>query len=245
MTDLPPPSAEDPEGAPPPPYPSTLSGPAPSYPPPGSYQQPPAYPPGPTSSRPATPRRTGGVGISRRAPRCRATRALAAGARRPLERPGQLPGPPGRMDHRLRHPVRRLLGDQGDLRHVAVARITINTNTATNGVIIHHHSDLSLLAGLLQIAIVLLYGALFCGSARGQTPGMMAVSVKAVDARTRGPIGFWRGLGRAAFEWVLWIVFILPWVLDMLFPLWDLKHQTLHDKVSGTVVIKALSAPPT
>jgi len=28
-----------------------------------------------------------------------------------------------------------------------------------------------------------------------------------------------------------------PWVLDVLFPLWDAKNQTLHDKVAGTVVI--------
>jgi uncharacterized RDD family membrane protein YckC len=31
----------------------------------------------------------------------------------------------------------------------------------------------------------------------------------------------------------------LPWVLDVLFPLWDPKKQTLHDKVSGTIVIRA------
>jgi uncharacterized RDD family membrane protein YckC len=67
---------------------------------------------------------------------------------------------------------------------------------------------------------------------------MMAVSVRAVDEGTGGPIGFWRGLGRAAFEWLLWVVFFVPWVVDMLFPLWDVRHQTLHDKVSRTVVVK-------
>jgi len=28
-----------------------------------------------------------------------------------------------------------------------------------------------------------------------------------------------------------------PWIIDMLFPLWDAQEQTLHDKVAGTIVI--------
>ena len=60
-----------------------------------------------------------------------------------------------------------------------------------------------------------------CGSSRGQTVGMMAVSARAVDARTGGPIGFGRALGRAPFEYLLVIVFFIPWVVDMLFPAWD------------------------
>ncbi len=30
----------------------------------------------------------------------------------------------------------------------------------------------------------------------------------------------------------------LIWLLDMLFPLWDKKRQTLHDKVAGSVVLR-------
>ncbi len=37
------------------------------------------------------------------------------------------------------------------------------------------------------------------------------------------------------------IVFVFPWVIDMVFPLWDPRRQTLHDKVTRTVVIKSLS----
>ncbi|HEY5244033.1 MAG TPA: RDD family protein, partial [Acidimicrobiales bacterium] len=84
-----------------------------------------------------------------------------------------------------------------------------------------------------------------CGSARGQTVGVMAVSARAVDERTGGPIGFGRALGRALFEWLMVIVIFIPWIIDMLFPAWDQRRQTLHDKVTRTVVVKTSAAPTT
>jgi len=89
----------------------------------------------------------------------------------------------------------------------------------------------------VEVAIALFYGVL-CGSSRGQTLGMMAVGVRAVDARAGGPIGISRGIGRAVIEYVLAAVLFVPWVIDMLFPLWDPNNQTLHDKATATVVIK-------
>jgi len=90
---------------------------------------------------------------------------------------------------------------------------------------------------LLSALIVLIYGTALVGSARGQTIGMMAVRAKAVDASNGQPIGHARALGRAVFEYVLiWVLFV-PWVVDMLFPLWDRRRQTLHDKVTNTVVV--------
>ena len=127
-------------------------------------------------------------------------------------------------------------------RAVHVGRIAVHNTTTASGV--HQRGHLSVIAWVVQIAVVLLYGALFCGSERGQTLGMMAVSVRAVDGRTGGPIGFWRALARGSFEWLLWVFFFIPWVIDMLFPLWDGRHQTLHDKVSNTVVVKASATPP-
>jgi uncharacterized RDD family membrane protein YckC len=91
---------------------------------------------------------------------------------------------------------------------------------------------------LLSALIVIIYGTAFIGSARGQTIGMMALGAKAVDAVSGGPIGHGRALGRAAFEYVLIFLLIIPWVVDMLFPLWDKQRQTLHDKITNTVVIK-------
>jgi uncharacterized RDD family membrane protein YckC len=91
---------------------------------------------------------------------------------------------------------------------------------------------------LLAPLIIVLYGTLMCGSTRGQTVGMMATGTRAVKATTGTPIGYASALGRALFEELLAAVFFLPWILDMLFPLWDGKKQTLHDKVSGTIVVR-------
>jgi len=91
---------------------------------------------------------------------------------------------------------------------------------------------------IIPAVIVMLYGMLLCGSARGQTLGMMIVRVRVVDANAGGPIGMGRALGRAAFEYVLALVLFLPWVVDMLFPLWDQRRQTLHDKVTNAVVVR-------
>jgi uncharacterized RDD family membrane protein YckC len=87
--------------------------------------------------------------------------------------------------------------------------------------------------------IILAYGMFFCGSARGQTIGMMVTRVKVVKTSTGAPIGYGAALGRAAFEELLAVALFIPWVIDMLFPLWDPRNQTLHDKVSGSVVIRA------
>jgi len=78
-----------------------------------------------------------------------------------------------------------------------------------------------------------------CGSARGQTLGMMCVGARVVDLRTGTPIGYARALGRGAFEYLMTVVLFIPWIIDMLFPLWDPMHQTLHDKVVGSIVISA------
>jgi uncharacterized RDD family membrane protein YckC len=92
--------------------------------------------------------------------------------------------------------------------------------------------------GLISAVIALVYGMLFVGSNRGQTPGMMAMGMRAIDPNTGGSIGYGRALWRAFFEYLMSVVIFIPWVIDMLWPLWDKCNQTLHDKVSNTVVIR-------
>jgi uncharacterized RDD family membrane protein YckC len=74
---------------------------------------------------------------------------------------------------------------------------------------------------------------------RGQTLGMMVVRVRAVDASSGQLIGVPRAIGRDLFERLLGFLFFLPLLVDLLFPLWDPRRQTLHDKVTNTVVIRA------
>jgi len=101
-----------------------------------------------------------------------------------------------------------------------------------------------LITGVLWIA----YGTFLCGSPKGQAVGMMAVGVRVVRDETLAALGYGRALARAVFEGVLRLINLLffllglIWILDMLFPLWDKKRQTLHDKVAGSVVLRARQA---
>jgi uncharacterized RDD family membrane protein YckC len=107
-------------------------------------------------------------------------------------------------------------------------------------------SALPLLIGAL---LYLVYGTIFCGSRRGQTVGMMAVGVRAVRDGTFERLGYARAGLRAVTEVVLRSLellspfLILVWLIDVLYPIWDKKRQTLHDKAGGSVVLRG--QPPT
>ena len=92
---------------------------------------------------------------------------------------------------------------------------------------------------LIQALIVVIYGTIMCGSSRGQTLGMMALHVRVVDIRDGGRIGFVRAFVRAVVEYVMAIVFLVPWIIDVLYPLWDPARQTLHDKAAAAIVINS------
>jgi uncharacterized RDD family membrane protein YckC len=97
-------------------------------------------------------------------------------------------------------------------------------------------------AGLVvHFVLLMLYGMLFVGSRRGQTPGMMLVGIRCIPAHDgNSSIGYAKALLRAFVEYLLAIAFFLPWMIDMLFPLWDKRKQTIHDKAAGTIVVDRL-----
>ena len=70
----------------------------------------------------------------------------------------------------------------------------------------------------------------------GQTPGKMALGIKVVTDDA-GRVGYLRALGRYFSEVVLGI-FYLPLFVSYLWPLWDGRRQTLHDKAARTVVTR-------
>jgi len=89
-------------------------------------------------------------------------------------------------------------------------------------------------------------------SQRGQTVGNMAVSTRVVD----GASGHRPSVTKAVVRWTLDGVLgifgliaslnrvgvvvdltVLIGLIDYLWPLWDARNQTLHDKVAGTFVI--------
>lgn len=118
--------------------------------------------------------------------------------------------------------------------------ITSVNGTTTHTTALHVGAKGLLIHGL----VVLAYGTLFCGSQRGQTIGMMVAGTRAVDKVAGSPIGYARAFGRALLEYVLVIALFIPWVIDMLFPLWDPMNQTLHDKATNTIVIKPTMGRP-
>jgi uncharacterized RDD family membrane protein YckC len=84
---------------------------------------------------------------------------------------------------------------------------------------------------------LLAYQILLLGQARGQTVGNMALGTKVVDANTGNPIGYGRAAIRAVVLLVLDLTLILG-LLSILWPLWDRRNQTWHDKAANTLVIR-------
>lgn len=93
------------------------------------------------------------------------------------------------------------------------------------------------LARVVDAAGALAYQGLLL-SYRGQTVGMMAVGTRIVDARSGGGISVGRALLRALIEGVFAVLLLIPWLVDVLWPLGDGRNQTLHDKIVGTLILR-------
>jgi uncharacterized RDD family membrane protein YckC len=100
-------------------------------------------------------------------------------------------------------------------------------------------------ATLIAGAVTGPYYVLMEGRRAGQTLGKMAANIRVVDQVTGGRIGW----GKAVVRWFVRLLFwvsvplltfgagiMLP-LLDALWPLWDERKQTLHDKLSRTLVV--------
>ncbi len=93
-------------------------------------------------------------------------------------------------------------------------------------------------AYLLTIVAPFIYFTVMNGRESGQSLGKRWVGIRVADGSTGNSIGYGRAFGRYAITFVFWIV-VIPAILDLLWPLWDEKNQALHDKVVGSVVVKA------
>jgi uncharacterized RDD family membrane protein YckC len=90
---------------------------------------------------------------------------------------------------------------------------------------------------LLLGAFAPLYYAFLQAGKRGQTLGKRAFGIAVRNKNTLGRIGLGRALARAYTTWIFWLMFPVS-LLDGLWPLWDAKDQTWHDKFAASVVVR-------
>lgn len=84
----------------------------------------------------------------------------------------------------------------------------------------------------VTVLLWLLYLSFFGSSRRGQTIGMMLYGIAVRDEKDGGAVP----VGRAALRGLVFIVMLWT-VIDIIWPLWDLRRQSLHDKAGRTVVV--------
>ena len=90
---------------------------------------------------------------------------------------------------------------------------------------------------LVTLALPFVYFTVLHGGERGATFGKRALGIRVVTEEGL-PLGFGRSFGRYGIQFLFGIV-VVPLLADYLWPLWDAKNQALHDKVVGSVVVRA------
>ncbi|MEO9181024.1 MAG: RDD family protein [Acidimicrobiales bacterium] len=120
---------------------------------------------------------------------------------------------------------------------------TAHALTCTGGTLIRANF-LELLIGIVMINIIwAIYVIVAIAGPRGATFGMRALKIRIVTATDRAPVSMSRSVlryvvyfGIGLLEYVAHILFLVSF-LDWLWPLWDSRNQTLHDKAAGTVAL--------
>lgn len=92
---------------------------------------------------------------------------------------------------------------------------------------------------LLILAAGVAYRVVLEGGPKGQTVGKMVMKIRVVDAAGGGSIGYGRAFARWIVASLLWALFYIPGIIDALFPLWDPKRQSIHDKAANSLVVVA------
>ena len=105
-------------------------------------------------------------------------------------------------------------------------------------------------AGYVTISLFL-YGLVYApffmkrpGERNGQTLGKQALGIRVVRLDGK-PMNYGTGALREwvartlIFQLAAAFLFALPTLLDLLWPLWDERNQSLHDKIATTVVMRA------
>jgi uncharacterized RDD family membrane protein YckC len=87
--------------------------------------------------------------------------------------------------------------------------------------------------------LALTYSTVLLGSASGQTVGMKAMGIRAIDARTGGRVDY----GRCVIRYVVGIASGFALFIGYFWMLGDPQRQTWHDKAAGTIVVPTQAYP--
>jgi uncharacterized RDD family membrane protein YckC len=101
-------------------------------------------------------------------------------------------------------------------------------------------SGLGILFMLLCLAVAFAYYPFFEGRPEGQTLGKKVAGTRVVRQSNGGPLGYGLAIGRAFARFVDYFLF----GLGLLWAIWDPQHQTWHDKIAGTLVVRSSVYPP-
>ncbi|TDU88981.1 putative RDD family membrane protein YckC [Kribbella voronezhensis] len=88
--------------------------------------------------------------------------------------------------------------------------------------------------GYLAYFVLVIWNRIIRQGRTGQSLGKKMLGLKLVAKSTGRPLGVGRCLGRE----VCGIVLANLCFLDLLWPLWDQQHQTWHDKIVASIVVK-------
>ena len=91
----------------------------------------------------------------------------------------------------------------------------------------------ALVGGVIAVGVALLYTALFTMALKGRTPGRLIAGIRLVTKKGETP-GFIRAVLRTGFSLVSFATCCAGFWLA----LFDRRAQTLHDKLSGTFVVR-------
>lgn len=89
--------------------------------------------------------------------------------------------------------------------------------------------------GYLAVFVFAIWNFVIRQGRTGKTLGKTWLHIKVVREANGDVPGVWLALGRYLLQGILTTVTLY---LNVLWPLWDAKNQTLHDKVCSTVVIR-------
>ena len=89
------------------------------------------------------------------------------------------------------------------------------------------------LVGIVASISLWLWNRVFRQGNTGQSIGKSVLKIRLIDGVYNQPVGPGKCFGRELLSWV----FAYAPLIDSLWPLWDEKKQTLHDKVLNTYVV--------